>query len=347
VEGLEPNHITVVDTSGRILSKRNDSSVLGQMTTNQLEYQRNLEEGYKRKIQGMLEEVLGINKAIARVSADIDFQQIDITEERFDPSSVVRSEQKNTERSSMNSGMKAADAKAAEKPSEPPAARGRIRSALEPAAKAPVSAPAPTPFQTNQSERQNEIRNFEISRINKHIKNPVGNVKKLSVAVIIDGNYREAAEGKGGAKTKQFIPRPPEEMEKLENIVKTAMGYDDNRGDQMEVINMPFSWSIMEEEPKAVPGVPWREYLLMAYKPVVSLILAALFLFFVVRPLLKRKVYAPGEATLLPGGSPPALASAGAPAIKTGDIREQTLQLAQGNPSQTVGIVKTWLNEKE
>ena len=107
VEGLEPNHITVVDTSGRILSKRNDSSIIGQMTTNQLEYQRNLEEGYKRKIQGMLEEVLGLNKAIARVSAEIDFQQIDITEERFDPSSVVRSEQKNTERSSMNSGTRA------------------------------------------------------------------------------------------------------------------------------------------------------------------------------------------------------------------------------------------------
>ncbi|MCX5911553.1 MAG: flagellar basal-body MS-ring/collar protein FliF [Deltaproteobacteria bacterium] len=344
IEGLDPSHITVVDTSGRILSKRNDSSLIGQMTTNQLDYQRNLEEGYKRKVQGMLEEVLGLNKAIARVSADIDFQQVDITEERFDPSGVVRSEQKNSERSSGNSGVRAPETKS-ETPAEQPAARSRARAAAEPAAKAP--APAPAPFQTNQAERQNEIRNFEISKISKHIKNPVGSVKKLSVAVIVDGSYKEVADAKGGAKTRQFIARPPEEMEKLENIVKTATGYDESRGDQIEVVSMPFSWAVTEEEPKTAPGIPWKEYLLVAYKPVVSLILAVLFIFFVVRPLLKRKGYAPGEAPLLPGNPAPALAAEGAPALRAGDIREQTLQFAQGNPSKTVGIVKTWLNEKE
>jgi flagellar M-ring protein FliF len=344
IEGLDPGHITVVDTSGRVLSKRQDSSLIGQMTTNQLEYQRNLEEGYKRKIQGMLEEMLGLNRAIARVSADIDFQQIDITEERFDPSGVVRSEQKNSEKSSSNSGVKATETKS-ENPAEQPTARARARAPQEPAAKVP--APAPAPFQNNQAERQNEIRNFEISKINKHIKNPVGSVKKLSVAVIVDGSYKEAADAKGGAKTRQFIPRPREEMEKLENIVKTAMGYDESRGDQVEVVTMPFSWAVAEEEPKAVSGIPWKEYLLVAYKPVVSLILAVLFIFFVVRPLLKRKPYAPGEASLLGGNATPALAGEGGPALKAGDIREQTLQLAQGNPSKTVGIVKTWLNEKE
>jgi flagellar M-ring protein FliF len=167
--------------------------------------------------------------------------------------------------------------------------------------------------------------------------------------VIIDGIYKETGDGKGGPKTKQFTARPPEEMEKLVNIVKTAMGYDEKRGDQIEVINMPFSWAIAEEEPKAVSGIPWREYLLIAYKPVVSLILAGLFIFFVVRPLLKRKEYAPSENPVIPGIPPtPALASEGAPAIKAGgDIREQTLQLAQGNPTKTVGIVKSWLNEKD
>jgi len=346
IEGLEPGHITVVDTSGRILSKRNDSSLLGQMTTNQLEYQRNLEEGYKRKIQGMLEEVLGLNKAIARVSADIDFQQVDITEERFDPNGVVRSEQKNSERSSSNSGVRASETKS-ENPAQKATLRGRTRIAGELPAKTPT--PTQGPFSTNQAERQNEIRNFEISKINKHIKNPVGSVKKLSVAVIIDGIYKEVGDGKAGPKTKQFTARPSEEMEKLVNIVKTAMGYDEKRGDQIEVINMPFSWAIAEEEPKAVSGIPWREYLLVAYKPVVSLILAGLFILFVVRPLLKRKEYAPSETPTLPGiPAAPALAPEGAPAIKSGgDIREQTLQLAQGNPTKTVGIVKSWLNEKD
>ena len=112
-------------------------------------------------------------------------------------------------------------------------------------------------------------------------------------------------------------------------------------------ISMPFSWAITEEEPKAVSGIPWREYLLVAYKPVVSLLLAVLFIFFVVRPLLRRREYAPSEAPMIPGNPTPALAAEGSPAIKAGDMREQTLQLAQGNPTKTVGIVKSWLNEKD
>ena len=257
----------------------------------------------RKKIQGMLEEVLGLNKAIARVSADIDFQQVDITEERFDPNGVVRSEQKNSEQvvqqlRRAGSGDKKRESCRSSRP------RGAAPAPPRSPPRKPRR-PAPAPFQTNQAERQNEIRNFEISKINKHIKNPVGSVKKLSVAVIVDGSYKEAADAKGGAKTKQFIARPPEEMEKLENIVKTAMGYDENRGDQIEVISMPFSWAVAEEEPKAAPGIPWKEYLLVAYKPVVSLILAVLFIFFVVRPLLKRKGYAPGEAPLLPGSPAP------------------------------------------
>jgi flagellar M-ring protein FliF len=351
VEGLDPGQITVVDTSGRILSKRNDTSLVGQLSTSQLEYQRNLEEGYKRKIQGMLEEVLGLNKAIARVSADMDFQQVQITEERFDPTTVLRSEQKSAERSSMVSGMKPGAEAKAEKTTEPAAApKGKSRPGSEGGGK-PASA-APVPFQENQSDRQNEIRNYEISKVNKQIKNPVGSIKKLSVAVIVDGTYKDAAETKGG-KTRQFIPRTSEEMEKFENLVKTAMGFDTDRGDQLEVINLPFNWVQMEEEIKPVSGIPWKEYILLAYKPAVSLLLAAMFIFFVVRPLLKKKGSSPVEGMLLGERPAPALPMESAPAaiqaaaMKTLDSREQTLHLAQGNPTRTAGIVKAWLNERE
>ncbi len=351
VEGLDPGQITVVDTSGRILSKRNDTSIVGQLSTSQLEYQRNLEEGYKRKIQGMLEEVLGLNKAIARVSADIDFQQVQIIEERFDPTTVLRSEQKNAERSSMVSGMKSSGEAKAEKAAEPavaPKVKGRPGS--EGGGKA--TSAAPVPFQENRSDRQNEIRNFEISKVNKQIKNPVGNIKKISVAVIVDGTYKEVAESKGG-KTRQFIPRTTEEMEKFENLVKTAMGFDQDRGDQLEVINLPFSWVQVEEEIKPVSGIPWKEYTLLAYKPLVSLILAAMFIFFVVRPLLKKRGFSPKEGLLLTQQPAPSLpaesATAAIPASgpKALDAREQTIQLAQGNPARTAGIVKAWLNERD
>jgi flagellar M-ring protein FliF len=345
IEGLEPGSITIVDTFGKILSKRHDSTLIGQLTTSQLDYQRNLEEGLKKKVQGMLEEVLGVNKAIARVAADIDFQQVDITEERIDPNTVLRSEQKNIERSSSNSGVKGAGDEKIETPPAKKSPKGKTGASSE----LNPTGPSRTahPFQTNSSERQNEIRNYEITKINKHIKNPVGSLKKVSVAVIVDGTYKEVADPKTG-KVKEFIKRSPEEMKSMESIIKKAVGFNEARGDQVEVINMPFNWAVGEEEPKSITENQWKEYLLISYKPVVSLILALLFIFFVVRPILQKKPDRVGENTAyLPEKVQPALSPPPLAETKTLDVREQALQLAQGDPSKTVGIVKTWLNERE
>ncbi len=346
VEGLDSGNITVVDTSGKILFKRSEATSIGQMTTNQLEYQRNIEEGLKKKVQGLLEEVLGLNKAIARVSADIDFQQIDITEETFDPNAVIRSEQKNFEKSFMISNPK-------------PPATGKADPArpaeVKPSAPAPgetrTKGGEPAPLQSNQAERQNEIRNYEISKVNKRIKSPMASLKKISAAVVVDGTYKEVQDAKG-KKTREFQIRPPEEMKNIEAIVKKAIGYDEERGDQVEVINMPFNWSVSEEDPKALAGERWKEYILISYKPLVSLVLAVLFIFFVVRPLLKRRAPLPPQeagVNYLPKMTQPQPASleAGPPREgKTLDVRQQTLQLAQENPSKVVGIIKDWINEK-
>jgi len=349
VEGLEPGNITVVDTSGKILSKRNDTTFVGQLTTTQLEYQRNIEEGLKKKAQGMLEEVLGPNKAIARVSTEIDFQQIDITEERYDPNTVLRSEQKNTERSSATSGASLLSSEAKKEPvADTKTPRTRPNAPSEPAAKTPAGPSAP--LNANSSERQHEIRNYEVSRINKHIKNPVGKVVKVSAAVIVDGAYKEAADAKG-KKEKQYVPRSQDEMKNLENIVKKAIGYDEERGDQVEVINMPFYWSISEEDTKPVKDSPWQEYLMIAYKPIVSLMLALLFVLFVIRPLFKRGFFTPGrEMTALqsvPSGmtSPETLPGPNPPASL--NLRDHTAQLVREDPSKAAGVVKTWIHEKE
>jgi flagellar M-ring protein FliF len=344
VEGLEPGNITVVDTSGKILSKRTEQGLIAQLTTSQLEYQRNIEEGLKKKIQGMLEEVLGMNKAIARVSTEIDFQEINIVEESYDPKSVIRSEQRSSEKSSTTSGGTPPKETKSEAPPERKATPGK------PSLSAEVSSKASPPLSASLSERQNEIRNYEISKINKQIRNPVGSVKKISVAVIIDGTYKETPGSKGN-KTREYVPRPPEEMKNLEAIIKRAIGFDEKRGDQVELINMPFSWSFPEEDLKPDKGVIWKEYVMDFYKPVVSLLLALLFIFFVVRPLLKRRPSLPQERGV------PFLAegdqSAGpeVPQMTGGkkplEIRDQTLKLIQKDPSKTAGIVKTWLHEKE
>ncbi|RPJ05701.1 MAG: flagellar M-ring protein FliF, partial [Deltaproteobacteria bacterium] len=169
IEGLEPGNITVVDTSGKVLSKRNESTLLGQLTSSQLEYQRNIEEGLKKKVQGMLEEMLGLNRAIARVSVELDFQQVDITEESYDRNGVLRSEQRNMERSTValigTGGDRPETAPEGKAPNPNADRKGKGASA---------------PSQNgNLSERQHEVRNYEISKINKHIKNPVGSLRRV------------------------------------------------------------------------------------------------------------------------------------------------------------------------
>jgi len=204
----------------------------------------------------------------------------------------------------------------------------------------------------NSSDRQHEIRNYEISRINKRIKNPVGNIKKISSAVIVDGGYKEVTDEKG-KKGRQYIPRSQEEMKSLENMVKKAIGYDEQRGDQVEVINMPFYGSAVEEDIKTVKGTPWQEYLMMVYKPVVSLILALLCIFFVIRPLLKKRITLQGREMPIPIPEPfpvskiPSETPQGTKPPPGLDLRDQTLQLVKGDPSKAVGIVKSWLHEKE
>ena len=347
VEGLDPGNITVVDTSGKILSKRSDSTLVGQLTTTQLEYQKNSEEGLKKKVQGMLEGVLGPNKAIARVSMDIDFQQVDITEERYEPSTVLRSEQKNVERAGVLSG-----AGVTKKEDQTDS-----KSPKKPGAESPIRTPADQMLlpNANSSERQHDIRNYEVSKINKHVTNPIGQVKKISAAVVVDGTYKESVDEKG-QKNKQYVPRSQEEMKSLESIVKKAIGYSEERKDQVEVINMPFYGAVPEEDIKEVKGSPWwQEYLLMGYKPVVSLVLALLFIFFVFRPLLKRRVFSPQrQLDVLQTASSPAIALEGQqelpmetkPAPLLG-LKNQAVKVAQEDPSKTAGIVKTWLRERD
>jgi flagellar M-ring protein FliF len=139
-------------------------------------------------------------------------------------------------------------------------------------------------------------------------------------------------------------------MKNIEAIVKKAIGYDEARGDQVEVINMPFQWATSEEDTKSLGGESWKEYILISYKPLVSLILAVLFIFFVVRPLLKKRIplpkeegaYLPKMSAPQPAALPPEMPREG----KSLDLRQQTAQLVQENPSKVVGIIKEWINEK-
>jgi flagellar M-ring protein FliF len=134
--------------------------------------------------------------------------------------------------------------------------------------------------------------------------------------------------------------------------VKKAIGYNGERGDQVEVISMPFYGSTVEEETKAMKVSPWQEYLKMGYKPVISLVLAFLFILFVIRPMLKKRAFSPVrempllQTTNATAPSTESVSEAMKP-IPSLNLRDQAIQLIQGDPSKTVGIVKTWLHEKD
>ncbi len=332
VEGLEPGNISVVDMSGKVLSKRVSHTPMSQLTTTQLEYQQNIEEGLRKKVQSLLEEVLGPGKAIARISTEIDFQQVVLTEEKFDPNAVLRSEQRNLEKP-FSEGK-----------SSTPKQEGNPESKTAP----PPS--SPQPWAMSLMERQNEIRNYEISRVNKQVKSPVGTIKKVSAAVVVDGVYKEEASATG-TKEKKYAPRSQDEMKRLENIVKTAIGFNEERGDQVEVINLPFYWSSTDEEIKTEKEGFFQKYLPMIYKPAVSLVLAFLFILFVLRPLLKRGIMRQESSMPLLQATVPEMIPneipAERPSMTTLTPKDHAVQIVQKDPSKAVGVLRTWLHEKE
>lgn len=265
VEGLKAGRINVADTNGEILHGGQGESDFKQMTNSQLEYQQALERSLEQRIETMLSKVTGLEKNIARVSVGLDFQQVEETQESFDPgSTVVRSEQRSREKSSGGGLISAGVPGVASNMSSGPGASN-----------------TPGTSSNSSYQKQNETVNYEISKIVRRVIKPMGKIKSLSVAVLVDGTYQE-----GGEKTK-YIPRTPEEMNQIENIVKKAIGYDEKRGDQVEVVNIPFLPPVMIEGGELAKPNRAIDLLFSVAKKLPLIILASLILVFLVRPLLK------------------------------------------------------------
>lgn len=219
VEGLSPNNVTVVDHRGRILSETelDPNSVLGK-TQSQHEQQIRVEQYLTNKVQSLLDGVLGPGNSEVRVSAELDFTQIERTITDYNPDrQVVRSEQSITQSS-------------------------RTVDSLQ----------YPAPNRT--VEQSNTITNYEIPQTIERIVNGVGTIKRITVGALINGTYRITE--KDGKKQVEYIPRTEEELRKLEEIVKNAVGFDPNRNDQISIVNVPFDTQAPEPEILEQPA-PW------------------------------------------------------------------------------------------
>lgn len=330
VEGLKPENVTVVDMAGGLLSKGSEEDHATAMSRTQFEHQQKLEKTIEGRIQSMLEPIVGVNKVVARVSAQVDFEQVNIKEERFDPNSVVvRSEQRQKESSATGKNA----------PSGSPDLQNQI-----------IPGQGVAGASSRGFEKENATVNYEINKVNRQVSNAVGEVKRLSAAVIIDGPY--ASEKNSDGKTVQkFAPRNKKDMKTFEDMVKRAIGFNEARGDQVSVSNIPFA--IPEEEKSFAASEPsWLEYGKKATRPLFNVILIVLFFFLAVKPF-KKWIHQAGETLsavpALPqgaqGGGVPKLGAQAGESHGEAEGAQNLLELTKGNPEMVAQIIRQWLSE--
>ncbi|MCE9536297.1 MAG: flagellar M-ring protein FliF, partial [Nitrospirae bacterium] len=329
VEGLQVKDVTVVDGHGRLLSSAAGSDDAAGLTGSQLEYQRTVEKDIETRIQSMLERIVGQNKAVVRVSSILDFRKIETTEERYDPNGqVVRSEQRGQEKSNGVNGVSGGV----------PGVQSNVP---------PGTDQEPPQTSSTSNQTKNETVNYEISRTVSRIVESSGNIKQLSVAVLVDGIYEGAkasADGKPAADlVKKYVARTEEDMKRIEEIVKKAMGYSAERQDQVQVTNVQFDIATEEPSTLGVEASADATNLFMPYlRYGVGGLLFLLILFMVVRPLLGMLGSTGTALEQSATASLPASVSQVEAALD-GKPRSQLIDMARSNPEATAVIVKQWL----
>lgn len=227
VPGLSVKKITIVDTQGRPFKKgATDGDDSGMAASTNEEYRVQVERRMKNVIEDLLSRSVGVGRVEAQVSAEIDFDREVTDSEIFDPDGqVARSIQTVEERENASDGAGGGNVSAANNlPSGQATTNGNSSA--------------------SNTERVDEITNFEVSKtVKKHIKES-GTVKRMSVAVLVDGTYAIDPATEEPA----YTARTPEELKQLENLVKSAVGFNEARGDTVSVINMQFSNEIQGAE---------------------------------------------------------------------------------------------------
>ena len=245
VEGLKPSNIAIVDYDGNLLTSGMESDPLAGLSSSQLEVRKQVEDYLETKAQTMMDDVLGNGRSVIRVTADLNFQQIERTSEIFDANAPsVRSEE-------------------------------RIKTTLATSDKSE---------ETNESSQDDNsetvITNYELNKTVEHIVNAVGSIGRVSVAVMIDGIYTPT-ENAEGVTEMIYQPRSQDELDRLSAIVKNAVGFDSQRNDQIEMVNIAFDKQNMELEQQLLDNMYQREfYVDIAKKIGYFLLIAFLLLYF-------------------------------------------------------------------
>ena len=358
VPNMRPVRVSVVDDRGNLLAKgQAESDDPSATSTSAEELRRAYEQRLARTIEGIIERTIGPGKVRAEVAVDLDFDRIVTNQELYDPDGqVVRSTQTVTE---TNEASEAA-------------AQVTVQNNL-PDANADSSAPKTT----NRGNRSEETTNFEISKTIRQHTRESGVVRKLSVAVVVDGNVS------GTGADKKYEPRTDEEMQRLTALVRSAIGFDQKRGDSIEVVNLRFYAPEEIEIDTKEPGLFdfTRADLLRLAEVFVMAIVALLVILLVARPIINHVLksaqdrreqermaadQAAQQAQLMPGAAPNSLALPGGPspgmegpseieqmidiAQVEGRVRASSIkkigEIVEKHPEEAVAILRTWMYQE-
>lgn len=344
--GMSVNRVTIADETGKLLAAASDEGGLAAEELDQR--QASVEERLKREVLGIVESIVGPGGARVEVNADIDFNRVTQNSETFDPEGRVARSISTVEESSNSQERERSGA----------ATAGRnVPNGTAADGDAPDSAAT--------SSRTEETTNFEISRTTRTEVIEGGRIRRLSVAVAVDGVTTPGAEGAPA----QWAPREQADLDRIATLVRSAVGFDESRGDRVEVVNVRFAHIDPQGAEAAAPGLLdfTTADIMRAVEIVAALIAVLALFFFVVRPLMKP--VAPATAGTAPaiageaGGDAAAIAAAGgAPALGPPGAVDSTLmdaeaaarmsastvarlkQIVSDNPAESAQVVRGWLH---
>ncbi len=336
VPDLEPANVTLLDENSNLLSSQPGEDVLG-AATSQFEYRRRLENALAENIDTLLVPIMGPGRSRTRVVARLDFTELEETTERFDPASqVVRSEQ-TSQQESVGGTLGALGIPGALSNQPPVNALGNPPRNAAPGAAAATGTVEREPLP--RSSAQDSILNYEVDRTISRKRAPRGELERLSVAVVLD--YLPAP---GGGRNAEPVPLSEDQLNEISGLIREAVGYDESRGDTLNLINMPFQAPPLPME--AEPPPVWENPMVMdAGKLVLAAVVVLSLVIFVLKPLVQNLLQPPpAPAPALPYDQ------AGHPQMHLMP-REDPLQIAQNmantDPKRIAQVVKDWVAADE
>jgi flagellar M-ring protein FliF len=306
IEGLKAENVVVVDSSGKMLYRAGDTNSGVALSGQQFELQRSVEKKIEESVQSMLDTFLMNSRSIVRASVELNLQKIEKVEEEYIPDKSVVTGEKKSKEKAVNGRGRAGGV---------PGASANIAAAV---AKGGAKREAKTEDQNvNQMEREDSSTSYEVSKTVRKIIEPFGDIKRISLAVLVDGKY-EKVKGQKGEELK-YIPRSQQDLTNIKNLVLRAAGFDEERGDKIEVLNMPFEVENVPEEKGFLDNADNKELVFSLGKYGFYLLVALFVFLFLLKPIFKmfqrketalplqqvKDVYVKGsdrgEAAALPG----------------------------------------------